>query len=461
MNERILVVDDEEIIRDSIGYVLERDGYKVSKAENGAAAYEMLSRTEFDLVITDIEMPQLRGIELLEKISVRSPQTFVIIITAYASIETAIGALRKGAFDYILKPIEFDDMLLRVKKLFDHRTLAQENVRLRKEVNRQYDFHNIVGNSKAMKKVFAMIEKVAPSDGTVMITGVSGTGKELVARAIHYNSKRSRHRFAAINCGAIVETLFESELFGHKKGAFTGAVADKDGILKVAEGGTLLLDEISEMPFQLQVKLLRALEQKEITPVGSNEPIAIDVRIIAATNRNLREEVAQNRFREDLFYRLNVVDIHLPRLSERDDDIPLLVSHFIEVFRKHMGKNVKGITNGAMDMLLHYAWPGQVRELQNVIERAMIFCSDEYIDETHLPADLQQELSQIRASGCSSAVTFREAVQQFERQLIEKKLARYPHNKELAAKEFGISLSTLYRKMEEYKISLDLPEKSQ
>ncbi len=458
MNERILVVDDEEIIRDSIGYILEKEGYKVSKAANGAVAYEMLSRTEFDLVITDIEMPQLRGIELLEKISVRSPQTFVIIITAYASIETAIEALRKGAFDYILKPIEFDDMLLRVKKLFEHRALAQENVMLRKELNRQYDFHHIIGHSAAMKKVFETIEKVAPSDGTVMITGASGTGKELVARAIHYNSKRSRNRFAAINCGAIVETLFESELFGHKKGAFTGAVADKDGMLKVAEGGTLLLDEISEMPFQLQVKLLRALEQKEITPVGSNDPIVIDVRIIAATNRNLREEVAHNRFREDLFYRLNIVDIHLPRLAEREDDIPLLVSHFIEVFRKQMGKNVKGLTNRAMDMLMRYAWPGQVRELQNVIERAMIFCSDEYIDETHLPADLQQSSSSSNAFSIPSSMTFKDAVHQFERQLIEKKLAHYPHDKEAAAKEFGMSLSTLYRKMEEYKISLHTPK---
>ena len=301
MAERILVVDDEEIIRESIAMILEKEGYKVDKAENGGSAFEKISAVSYDLVITDIEMPVMRGVELLEKIGQRSPQTFVIIITAYGSVETAIGALRKGAYDYILKPIEFDDLLFRVKKLFEHRNVVLENALLKQEINRKYDFHNIIGKSDAMKRVFSTIEKVSTSDGTVLVSGTSGTGKELVARAIHFHSARKNKRFVAVNCGAIVETLFESELFGHKKGSFTGAVSDKDGVFKVAHGGTLLLDEISEMPFQMQVKLLRALEQHEIYPVGSNDAISIDVRIIAATNRNLKEEIAKGKFREALY----------------------------------------------------------------------------------------------------------------------------------------------------------------
>ncbi|MEI7905846.1 MAG: sigma-54 dependent transcriptional regulator, partial [Bacteroidota bacterium] len=351
MKKRILVVDDEEIIRDSISFILEKEGYAVRKAENGAVALKLMNENLFDLVITDIEMPELRGPELLEKISERFPQTFVIIITAYASIETAIAAIRKGAYDYLLKPIEFDDLLFRIKKLFEYKDLILENTLLRQEVNRKFDFSSIIGQREAMKKIFSDIQKVAPTEGTVLITGKSGTGKELVARAVHGHSKRSGKRFHAINCGAIVETLFESELFGHKKGSFTGATNDKDGAFKAAEGGTLLLDEISEMPLHLQPKLLRALEQREITPVGSNDTLPINVRIIAATNRNLKEEIAKGKFREDLFYRLNVVEIHLPELSERSEDIPLLVNSFISKFRGEMGKAIKAISNQAMSAL--------------------------------------------------------------------------------------------------------------
>ena len=459
MAEKILVVDDEEIIRDSISFVLEKEGYIVEKANNGAVAYDKASTTSYDLVITDIEMPEMRGTELLEKITQRSPETFVIIITAYASIETAIMSLRKGASDYILKPIEFDDLLFRVKKLFEHRALSLENSLLRQEVNRQYDFHHIIGQSDAMKKVFGTIEKVAASEGTVLITGTSGTGKELVARAIHFNSKRKHKRFAAINCGAIVETLFESELFGHKKGSFTGAVADKDGMFKVAEGGTLLLDEISEMPYQLQVKLLRALEQREMYPVGSNDPVAIDARIIAATNRNLREEIVKGKFREDLFYRLNVVEIHLPELNERIEDIPLLVNSFIDSFKKEMGRNIKGITNQARNALIRYQWKGQVRELQNVIERAMIFCDAEFIDVHHLPEYIQKLSGGSDSITAASHLTLKDAVKNFERQLIEKKIGLNPADKDKVAEELGLSLSSLYRKMEELKIPLR-PEKT-
>lgn len=452
MAERILIADDEELIRESLSYVLRKEGYEVDEAENGKQAFEKATRTPYDIVVTDIEMPEMRGTELLEKITQRSPQTFVIIVTAYASIETAVEALRKGAYDYILKPIEFDDLIFRIKKLLAHRDLALENTLLRQELNRHYDFDKIIGQSAAMQKVFQMIQKVATSDGTVLISGKSGTGKELVARAIHYNSKRQHKRFAAINCGAIVETLFESELFGHKKGSFTGAVADKDGIFKVAEGGTLLLDEVSEIPYHLQVKLLRTLEQREIFPVGSNDPISIDVRIIAATNRNLREEVANNRFREDLFYRLNVVEIHLPSLVERVDDIPLLVNHFIEDYRHEMGRPVKGITNQAMNLLMRYHWKGEVRELQNVIERAMIFCEGEYIDATHLPDYMQKLGSSVNGETTSGSVSLKDATKNFERHYIEQTLQRHNNNKETAAHELGISLSSLYRKMEELNI---------
>jgi DNA-binding NtrC family response regulator len=454
MAEKILVVDDEEIICESIAMILEKEGYHVDKAENGEVAFDKASNTSYDLIISDIEMPIMRGVELMEKVTLRSPQTFFIIITAYASVETAIGALRKGAYDYILKPIEFDDLLFRVKKLFEHRNVELENALLRQEVNRKYDFHNIIGKSEAMQKVFSTIQKVSASEGTVLVSGTSGTGKELVARAIHFHSNRKNKRFVAVNCGAIVETLFESELFGHKKGSFTGAVADKDGVFKVAHNGTLFLDEISEMPFQMQVKLLRALEQREIYPVGSNDAVAIDVRIIAATNRNLKDEIAKGMFREDLYYRLNVVEIHLPELKERIDDIPLLVNSFIADLRKDMGKNIKGITNQAMNALVRHQWKGQVRELQNVVERAMIFCDSEYIDVVHFPEDIQRLVDMSSPSSPADSLTLKDAVRNFERQYIESKLKDAQADKEKVATDLGLSLSTLYRKMEELHIPL-------
>jgi two-component system response regulator PilR (NtrC family) len=320
MAERILVVDDEQIIRESLSFVLRKEGFEVEEAANGKEALERQEKNPFDIVITDIEMPEMRGMELLEQITRRTPQTFVVIITAFGSLETAVQALRKGAYDYILKPLDFDDLLYRIRKLINHRALSLENSLLRQELNRNYDFDRIIGQSHAMKSVFEIIKRVATSDGTVLITGKSGTGKELVARAIHYNSNRSAKRFVTVNCGAIVETLFESELFGHKKGSFTGATSDKEGLFKVADGGTVFLDEVSEIPLHLQVKLLRAIEQKEITPVGMTDSFHVNVRIIAATNRDLRKEIEAGKFREDLYYRLNVVEIHLPSLSERPDD---------------------------------------------------------------------------------------------------------------------------------------------
>src|SRR5512136_2735350 len=311
MVQRILVVDDEQIIRESLCFILKKEGYSVEEAANGRDALSKHESNPFDIIITDIEMPEMKGVDLLKQIRQRTPQALVVIITAFGSVETAVQALREGAADYILKPINFDDLIYRLRKLCDYHSLIIENSLLRQELQRNYDFDQIIGQSMPMKKVFEIIKRVASSEGTVLITGKSGTGKELVARAIHYNGPRREKRFVPINCGAIVESLFESELFGHKKGSFTGASIDKDGLLKVADGGTVFLDEVSEIPLPLQVKLLRALEQKEITPVGMTESIHIDVRIIAATNRDLRKEVENGKFRDDLYYRLNVVEIDL------------------------------------------------------------------------------------------------------------------------------------------------------
>lgn len=449
MTPHVLVVDDEEIIRDSLSFVLSKEGYDVESASNGREALEKILANPPDVVITDIEMPEMKGMELLDKVSQVSPQTFVIIITAYGSIETAIQALRKGAADYILKPLEFDELILRLRRLIEFRRLALENQILRQEISREYDFHNIVGQSPAMQKVFRTIERVSQSDGTVLITGKSGTGKELVARAIHYNSARRQNRFVPVNCGAIPDNLFESELFGHKKGAFTDAVADKDGMFKIANGGTLFLDEVSETPLHLQVKLLRAIEQKEITPVGGTTPIKVDVRIIAATNQNLAELVEQGKFRDDLYYRLNVIEINLPSLGEHREDIPLLVQHFIEKFRNEMSKPIKGVDNQVMRILMNRTWKGEVRELQNVIERAMIFCDGEFITVKDLPESIRGESFREMPAEIGNTTSLKEAVRQFEKNHITELLTRFDFDKEKAARALDISVSTLYRKIVE------------
>jgi two-component system response regulator PilR (NtrC family) len=450
MAQRILVVDDEQIIRESLSFILKKEGYSVEEAGNGKDALAKHESNAFDIIITDIEMPEMKGVDLLKQIRQRTPQALVVIITAFGSVETAVQALREGAADYILKPINFDDLLYRVKKLCDYHALMIENSLLRQELQRTYDFEQIIGQSMPMKKVFEVIKRVARSEGTVLITGKSGTGKELVARAIHYNSARREKRFVPINCGAIVDTLFESELFGHKRGSFTGATMDKEGLLKVADGGSVFLDEVSEIPIQLQVKLLRALEQKEITPVGMTDPINIDVRIIAATNRDLRKEVENGKFRDDLYYRLNVVEIDLPSLKERPEDIPVLAQHFLEAFKKQMSKPIQGFSNEAMRALLQYQWKGEVRELENVIERSVIFCDEDFIGIEHLPEYMRpaEDISHV-SSGHGS---LKDAVRSFERQFIQQTLAAYGQNKEVAAKVLGVSLSSLYRKIEELQI---------
>ena len=451
MAESILIVDDEDIIRESLSFVLTKEGYDVKEAPNGKAAIEMLKTSDFDLVLTDLEMPEMKGIELLEHVAHTHPETLVMIITAYGSIDTAIAALRKGAMDYILKPVEFDELLVKVRRLLASRRLTIENKLLRSELNWQYDFTKMVGQSVAMHRVFDTIKKVAATDGTVLIYGKSGTGKELVARAIHYNSRRNGKPFIAVNCGAIVENLFESELFGHKRGSFTGANADQEGFFKAAEGGSIFLDEVSEIPLHLQVKLLRAIEQKEVTPVGSAVPHMIDVRIIASTNKNLSKEVEAGRYREDLFYRLNIVELKLPTLAERPDDIPLLVEHFVSKYALEMNKNVRGVDNEVMKSLTTHSWKGEIRELENVIERAVIFAEGMLITKNELPGFIEQKQDSLYSF--DGRRSMKEAVDEFERQYISHVLRTNQFNKEATARALKISLSSLYRKIEE----LDIP----
>lgn len=451
MSKRILIADDEKSIRDSIKIILDDEGYETYTAADGEEALNRLSSENFDLVISDIKMPKLDGMELLEKGSKISPETYFIIMTAYASITSAIQALRSGAYDYLIKPVEFDDLLIRIKRLFDFRSLVSENIALRKRISSEIGYVNLIGKSESIIKVFDVIEQVAPTNSNILITGKSGTGKELVAKAIHQKSNRKENIFLPVNCGAIAENLIESELFGHKKGAFTGATEDKIGLFKAADGGTLFLDEIGELPLNLQVKLLRAIEDKEFYPVGSIKPVTTNVRIIAATNQNLFEKSQSGEFREDLYYRLNVVEINLPPLNERKEDIPLLVNHFIEHYSKEMGKKIIGINNDALRLLMMHNWRGGVRELENVIERAVIFARDSYISINEMSDNLK---------GNEASMDFpdslKDALRKFEKDHILKIIKKLDFNKDEAAKALNIGLSSLYRKMEE----LGIPTKS-
>ena len=445
MARKILIVDDDEILRESLSVTLENRGFSCQQAGNGALALQKLQQENYDVIIADIEMPEMGGIELLEQAIQLGIRTSFIIITAYGSLETAIKALRKGAFDYLLKPLNFEDVGIKVQKLLEHKELITENQALRQEVNSQYDFSNIIGQSPAIKRVFETIRKVADSESNVLISGNSGTGKELVAKAIHYNSARRKGRFVALNCGAVTETLFESELFGHKRGSFTGAVADKEGLFQVAHGGTLFLDEISEMSLTAQAKLLRALENGEILPVGGTSTIKVDVRVIAATNRNLAEEVEKGTFRKDLYYRLNVIEIHLPSLKERREDIPLLVRHFIKKYNKQMNKHIRDIEPGTLQALVNKEWQGEVRELENTIERLMIFARGDYLTLSDLPDDLCGPDQRVRME--QKADTLKEAVENFEREYILNKLREHGFHRGKTAQALGISEATLYRKM--------------
>jgi len=388
---RVLIVDDEKSMRDLLTITLERAGYEVAAAEGGEAAIEAVRKDTFDAIITDLRMPRVDGMQVLRAAKDLSPETVVIVVTAVASTETAVEAMKLGAYDYITKPFKLDEVNLIIRNGLERKRLRVENLYLRKQLETQHRFENIIGKSARIVEVFDTIRKIADSPATAMITGESGTGKELVARAIHFNGHRRDKPFVSVNCGAIPEGLMESELFGHVKGSFTGAVANKVGLFAAAEGGTLFLDEITEIPPLLQVKLVRAIQVREIRRVGDTKDIKTDVRLIAASNRDLETAVKEGVMREDLFYRLNVLPIHLPPLRERREDIPLLVAHFIQKFSKELGKDVRGVASEAMAVLERYHWPGNIRELENALERAIVLGAGEMLGVDSLPESVRRE----------------------------------------------------------------------
>jgi len=441
----ILIVDDDIEVRDSLRDALSLEGFLCDSAGNGEEAITCLEKSNYDLVITDLNMPIRNGMDLLKYISAYAPQTSTMIITAHGTVETAIEALRKGAIDYILKPVDPEELIYRIRNINKYRRTLSENISLKKEIGAKYNFSNIIGNSPAMKQVFHMVTRVANSTSNVLITGKSGTGKELIARAIHASSPRKNEPFVPINCGALPETLFESELFGFKKGAFTGASQDKEGVFKSASGGTLFLDEVGEIPVHIQVKLLRAIETKEIKSLGSSNPIRVNVRIVSATNKDLLKEVEEGNFREDLYYRLNIVEIHLPSLRERQEDIPLLVSHFINKYNRELKRKVKGVDNETMKALINHTWKGEVRELENMIERAVLLCDGEYLTIDNLQGANMED----SVSGRHFPPALKQAVREFERYHIRKILEQVEFDKSKASEILDIGLSSLYRKIDD------------
>ena len=450
MAEPILIADDEPGVRESLAEVLHDAGYEVHTAPDGSSALKALEERDFAIVVTDIRMPGADGLTVLRRAHELSPQTVVIVMTAHGSIETAVDALRAGAADYVLKPVIFEDLIVKVERILEHRELVWQTQMLRREVERHAEF-DLVGKSPAMRDVATLIAKVAPTHSTVLITGESGTGKEVVARAIHAASPLKNKIFLPVNCAAIPESLLESQLFGHIRGSFTGAIASQEGLFARARGGTIFLDEIGDMPLGLQSKLLRVVESREILPVGATTPIKVDVRLVAATNRDLRAMAEAGTFRDDLYYRLNVVNIHLPPLRERREDIPGLIDFLIQRHRRELKRPFRGVDNAALKLLMSQPWKGNVRELDNVIEHAMIVGEDEWISPADLPRSLRdKDESPIDGVGDD----LRDALRAYERIHIESVLGRTGNDKRAAAERLGMSLSSLYRKIEELGIPL-------
>jgi DNA-binding NtrC family response regulator len=443
----ILVAEDEDLMRVILSGLLEGAGYRVALCASAEEALEKFTTEDVAVTLTDIRMSGMDGLALLDRVKDIDAEALVVVMTAYSSVDSAVAALRKGAYDYVTKPFVNEDLLQSVKNALTQRELFRENRALRRELDRRYSFSEIVGTSDVLQSVFRLVEKVAATNTNILVNGESGTGKELIARAIHHHSPRGNRPFVAINCGALPETLLESELFGHTKGAFTGATANKTGLLRAAEGGTVFLDEIGEITPAMQVRLLRAVQEHEVTPVGATAPVPLDARIICATNRDLEKEVSEGRFREDLFYRLNVIEIHLPPLRERREDIPLLVRHFIAATAREQGQTEKPISREAMTALINYKFPGNVRELQNAVERAFTLSGAE-IDLDSLPPRIRE------SAGDPATVRdpdgLRPTLAEIERRYIIETLASVNQDKARAANVLGIDLSTLYRKLKRY-----------
>jgi len=448
----VLVVDDDSVHRMMLKKHLSDWGYQVNEADDGHIAVEAVRQMSFDLIIMDICMFTVSGIEALEQIKIINPETPVIIMTAYASLETAVSALKKGAYDYLTKPLDFDELKISIERATEHNRLKRENEYLRDRLDEKFNRQNLIGQSPAMVKLLETIALVAQTEATVLITGESGTGKELIANALHYNSRRKDASFIKINCSALTETLLESELFGHEKGAFTGAERRREGKFVQAHGGSLFLDEVSEMSKAMQVKLLRVLQEREITRVGGSDEIKVDVRVIAASNKDLKEEIRSGSFREDLFYRLNVVSLHVPPLRERKEDIPILAQHFLQVFADRNKKVIKAFTPGAMEKLLAYHWPGNIRELMNAVERSVVLALTDVLNAEDMALIMEKNNPAAGVSEQGEA-TRNLSLESMEKKNILAALADCGGNKSETARRLGITRKTLRAKLRKYETS--------
>jgi len=464
--ERILVVDDEKSMRDFLEILLTKNGYSVKVASSGTDAIRLIEGSDYDLVISDIRMPEMSGLELLRRIKSVQPETIVIMITAYASTQQAVEAMKEGAYDYLTKPFKVDEIKIILKNALDKRRLERENLQLKRELKDKYQFGNIIGSSPEMVKIYRLIERVALTRTNILISGESGTGKELVARAIHFNSDRRDKPFVTINCGAIPESLMESELFGHIKGAFTGALCNKMGLFETAHEGTSFLDEIGELPTHVQVKLLRAIQERTFRKVGGTDSIQVNVRIICATNKILTQEIAEGKFREDLYYRLNVIQIHMPPLRDRREDIPHLAQFFLDKYNKALDRKIRKITNEAMECLLCYHYPGNVRELENVIERCVALEPSDVILLDTLPDEVRKSRAapnEVLGNFPSinipeEGLNLEDVVEDFEKRLLLQAMERTNGIKKRAAELLNVSFRSFRYRLEKYGLSNGLDE---
>jgi DNA-binding NtrC family response regulator len=453
----IHVIDDEPIIHEVLSQLLTSEGYEVELSSSGEEALEKHSSQAYDLILLDLLMPGLDGIEVLKDIKKIDPQAIIIIITAYASVESAITAMKMGAYDYIQKPFKHDELLITIKRALEHKSLQEENIRLRDELTRKFGFENIIGRSKSMLKIFELIKATAPTRSTILIQGESGTGKELVARAIHQNSDRRNFAFIVVNSGSLPPDLLESHLFGHVKGAFTGAVSQKKGLFEAADKGSIFFDEISTLNLETQAKILRVMQDKEFMRLGGTKTIRVDTRIIAATNTDLEELIARKNFRQDLFYRLNVIKIELPPLRERKEDIPLLVKHFVDLYSRENNKEIEGLTEDVMEILESHDWPGNVRELENLIERAIVLAKSSTITRSNLPPLFLHNRPETDKliENPEADLTLREQTQMFQRKTILNALRKARGVQKKAARSLGLKATTLNEMIKRLNIDPD------